>query len=156
MPSDGEVLNQSYFTSVFDDEKYQNCTLEWTQKSKAGPFGLIDFKSDTKDTIKIQENRLYIEQIIKIKESNKSREERVNVYLEKTRNDNLKCYIQENGGEWIYHPNGTIALYSGLYVIRSIDEFAPFFDHSHFDQSYFNKTDYGFDLGDQLAEKAVG
>lgn len=146
MPIKGEALNESYFTSVFESEKYRNCTLEIIETNKTGLFGISLAKSSIKWVIKIQDNRLYFEQTVS---EGSGKDDTVTAwYLEDNGYGEVKLYEKVGDGDWIYTPGYTIGFYNGHYIIRNLDDYTPFFDQLHFEPDLFNKTDYGFEVSE--------
>ena len=149
MPGNGDLLNHSYFKSIFDSEKYNNCTFEIVRTTKTSTFGFTASTSTITWLMKIADGKFYLEQTVETSAFFQNNVQKTNFYLEATADGDAKCYIQENGGEWEYRPNTTVAFYNGLYVIDTVDEFTPFFDHSEFSSTYFEKTNYGFEVPEE-------
>ena len=149
MPIKGQALNQSYFTSIFESDKYQNCTLEVVRTSNVGVFGINATKSEIKWIIKIQDNKLYFKQTISTKGLVKEPDIVTTWYLEDAGNGNVKLYEKDGDGEWVYKPGYTLGFYNGLVAISEVSEYTPFFDQLHYDPSLFNKTDYGFEVSEE-------
>ena len=161
-PVNGETISKRYYDSVFDNEKYQNCTLTSTTKM------FVDIDADmggqkeqgtleltVTQLIKHADNRVYFEQTITVgatglyegmESSLGYKPGTIRAYLEENENGTMKCYI-ENGSKWSE---------GSLYGIgfTSVKELTPFYGQ-YLDYSYFTKTDFGFALQDENAQQYI-
>ena len=147
IPIKGEALNKTYFNSVFESDKFRNCTLEFVENNKMGIFGFTLTETEVKWVIKLQDDRLYFEQTISDTGLLKGPDVVNCWYLEDSENGVL-FYEKTDGGDWVYKPNYVLGFYGGAYRISKVEDYTPFFDQLHFDHTLFNKTDYGFEVAD--------
>ncbi len=155
-PVTGETINKSYYDSVFNSEKYQNCTYNTTMTldmdmdySSLG-MGTMTMTMTMSQTIYYSSTGILIEQ----RETTsmpallgESGEEVLYAYIVKGEDDSLICYISEDNDEW----------YEGdLYQIgfSTMEELTPFYDQ-YLDYTYFTKTNYGFELSEENAAQYV-
>ena len=138
MPVTGETISKSYYDSVFDNEKYKNCTYEMTQTSKSSTFGITAAEYTIHQLYKFDDGKIYIEQTEEMKSLGETTVNTLFFYAEEHANGYIECYINENNTGWREAELRNIGFYT-------LEELTPFHDQ-YFDYTYFTKTDYGFDL----------
>lgn len=148
MPITGDTINKSYYDSVFNNEKYQNCTLETTSDADVTVTSngeSYQMKTSLKQLIKHADGKVYLEQILEMSGNGQSTIQSIYSYME-TQGNYIKCYIKLGENEdWMEADLSTIGF-------SSLDELTPFYDQ-YLDYTYFTKTDYGFALADSNAQK---
>lgn len=161
-PETGDTILKSYYDSVFNAEKYKNCTLNSTMDMsyniKASGGGMsFEMKMSMKmtQTILYEPGKLYYELSSvttqsMMGESDNKQEVSLKAYFETT-DDGISCWV-DSGTGWM---NGSIQMIG----VSDLDELAPFSD-DYLDYTYFTKTDYGFALdkkhAEQYLKEAVG
>ncbi len=176
-PVTGETITKSYYESVFDSEAYKNCTYSNSTTmtmntlitaSQGGQS--MEMKMDMSNTmtqlIKYQEGKIYFEQTItSTSESamtipgmgSMADDEDLNF----TKTETICAYIEEVDGEIICYAkvveNGvTIKNWEkgSVYNIgfSSAEDIVPFAD-GYLDYTYFTKTNFGFELSGEQAER---
>lgn len=145
LPVTGDTISKSYYDSVFNNEKYQNCTLEIVQTTKSSTFGITVAEYSLYQLFKFQDGKVYIEQKETSKELGKTTVNTLYFYAEEHDNGYIECYIKENNGIWQDAELRQIGFYS-------LKELTPFYDNMYLDYTYFEKTDYGFDLPKENAK----
>lgn len=145
LPVTGDTISKSYYDSVFDNSKYQNCTYEFFQTTKSGTLGITAGEHTLHQIYKFQDGKIYIEQTQTTKELGTTTTETLYFYAEEHDNGYVECYIKENGGMWQEAELRNIGFYR-------IEELTPFYNQ-YLDYTYFTKTDYGFDLPKENAAK---
>jgi len=152
MPVTGETISKSYYDSVFDSEKYMNCTFESTSSiiikmdmSGQGQKQSYDITMDTTQTIKFAGNKVYLEQKIVSTDTTTGQNSNNTIcaYLEEDENGRLSCYVQTDGGDWY---EGSLTAIG----FTSLEQLTPFYDQ-YLDYTYFTKADFGFKLSDENA-----
>ena len=144
LPETGDTISKSYYDSVFDNAKYQNCTYEVNQTVTSSSFGIVAAEFTIHQIFKFADGKIYIEQTQTSKVLGQSETETLYFYAEELENGDLLCYIKENGGSWQSAELHNIGFYS-------LEELTPFYDQ-YLDYTYFEKTDYGFDLPKENAK----
>ncbi|MBQ9773956.1 MAG: hypothetical protein IJW30_04765 [Clostridia bacterium] len=170
-PVNGETISKSYYDSVFDNDKYRNCTLTTTMTLYADMKGNAAGQSldgglevTMNQTIKHDGKKVFIEQVMTIKGTgayagqedmmaSSFGDEYLCAYMEEVTNEygypETVCYIKDSATatEW----------YEGeLYQIgfSKIEELTPFYNQ-YLDYTYFTKTEFGFALADENAQKYI-
>lgn len=161
MPETGKTISKSYYDSVFDSDRYNNCTMETEMSAEvnvdmtyAGQSIKMAMTMSMKQTVKYAGNRIYLYQ-----ESNTN----TNMYYggeseTDSQNTVIYAYIeQDDYGYWTcyYKTNENDPWQEGyLWNIgfSNIDELKPFHDQ-YLDYTYFSKTSYGFALEDENAKQ---
>ena len=149
-PITGDTITKSYYDSVFNTEKYTNCTFENNAEitiaiSADGEY--MDMKMITKQIVKHADGKVYFEQTISSSGILAEMEDNITicVYLE-TIGDEVICYVKNpDGDEWIKCDLGMIGF-------TSLDELVPFHDQ-YLDYTYFTKTSYGFALNQENSRR---
>lgn len=160
-PITGETITKSYYDSVFDNERYKNCTYasatEMVIKTSASAYGFnvsVKIAITVDQTIKFANGKIYLSLKTTTKVSGSdivvdelkdlNGESLMELYLESTGNS-ISVHLKEDGGQW---QQGTLSQ-AGFY---DLEELTPFYDN-YLDYTYFTKTDYGFELsGDRAAQ----
>lgn len=148
---EGDILNKSYYDSVFDAKNYANCTI--TMNSVSGAVGI----SATIDiTMKITESAVYLYMSMSapdfVGNSIQQVTETMEAYLlEDTAG--LKVIARQGQGSWTVQSNTGLPV-NGTYV-TSIEGVLNVAFNQQQDWSMFVKTNYGFEirpekLGDYL------
>lgn len=160
-PETGATISKSYYESVFDYEKYQNCTydmdmvMEMDVKVSGGGYSeKVSIEITASQFIQYTENAIYIEVsagysgMADISGGEISDEyTSMAAYLENTE-DGISCWIKTSEtAAWEEGYLTTIG-FSGL------EELTPFYDQ-YLDFTYFTKTDFGFELADENADKFI-
>ena len=163
MPLTGETISQAYYNSVFDSEKYKNCTFKYEQTmdmdisaSGAGQAASGTMQMTMTQIIKHADNKVYLEQTISTTGTGVYAQEDVSnalsnmnsyAYMEEV-DGVLNCYIKQgNSTEWVKGSLTTIGF-------SNIEELTPFYNQ-YLDYSYFTKTEYGFKLEKENAKQYV-
>ena len=151
-PVTGDTITKSYYDSVFNSEKYKNCTLKTSMTVKAKTKASFEGESMNLTTemvmeqlIKFADGKIYLESTTKTNDELQgiNNETKIYAYME-TVDGKVDCYVKtEEDGEW-YRGSLTSIGFSTL------DELTPFSDQ-YLDYTYFKKTDYGFSLSDENA-----
>ncbi len=152
-PATGETITKSYYDSVFDYAKYENCTMEnsMTIVSKASYQGVTaKVTIGAHQLVKYAEGKIYIEQTatyaMTLLGETEKEVETISAYVEEDENGDINCYVkQDANGDW-YEGSLTTVGFS------SLEELVPFSDQ-YLDYTYFTKTDYGFKLDGENMQK---
>lgn len=160
MPITGETITKSYYDSVFDAEKYKNCTFTALAEITAdvdmsyqGEVAVMEMTITLEQVIKHDDGRVYMYQKMTTDTQmnamgdveNESFVEEIYAYME-TVNGRPVCYVKmSDDDEWTKADLHTIGF-------SSIEELTPFYDQ-YLDFSYFKKTNYGFSLEDENARQ---
>lgn len=150
-PVTGDTISKTYYDSVFNAEKYKNCTFKATNITRSetkysgmGESGSVVTETKIEQLIKFADNKIFVEVTTSSLDSEVSTEATVNnisLYLEEIDGE-MSCYVKTKAdGEWMV---GSLAAIG----FTSIDQLAPFHDQ-YLDYTYFTKTDYGFALGEE-------
>lgn len=132
----GETVTKGYYNSIFNSDKYKNCTFIQSVKAEtkarmAGESMTILMSSDS--IIRYDDNRIYIKMTTSSKGDGENASETVEMYIEKGENGGLDCYV----------------LYNGKWTKTSLTDegvLKPFSNNQFLHYSYFTKTDYGCSL----------
>ena len=149
-PINGDTITKSYYDSVFNTEKYLNCTFENNAEitiaiSADGEY--MDMKMSTKQIIKHANGKIYVEQTVSSSGALAELETAMTicVYLETVGNE-VVCYLKNpDGDEWIQCDLGMIGF-------NSLEQLVPFNDQ-YLDYTYFTKTSYGFALNQENSRR---
>lgn len=161
MPVTGETITKSYYDSVFDYEKYKNCTYTWesivSYDMSVPGYGSMEMELKMNQLIKYADGKVYLEQTMSVEGDELITEEvdfmndSLYVYLEtiedpETGVEEIVCYVKTdvNGTEWNPTNLSTIGFYD-------LDELTPFYDQ-YLDYTYFTKTNYGFEISGERME----
>lgn len=148
----GETITKSYYESIFNWEKYKNCTINNTTYME-NKFDDFSGTAETTCVVKYTEDKLYLETNTSIKTSVLNENVKVKFYLE-TVDGTLKCYLYYDGS-WTEVALSTFKdslSQTGQTIegdeLTSIEQISPFKD-SYLDFTYFKKTDYGCELNQE-------
>jgi len=154
-PITGDTITKSYYDSVFNYEKYKNCTIESSYLLTVNASGTdgIDTYSTTVELrisqlIKHADNKVYLEQVIETSEDGVSDTTTIYAYLEE-QDGNVVCYVKIDPTSETWYPTDLTAIGFG-----KMEELTPFYDQ-YLDYTYFTKTNYGFVLDKDNAELYV-
>jgi len=155
-PVTGGTISKSYYDSVFNNDKYQNCTFEAQMDmemdmtaSAAGYSQNVAITMSMYQLMKYEVGKLYLKQTMtttsSMQEAMPNSSETIEAYLEVV-DDELVCYVNTGSG-WVR---------GNLHQIGfgEIEELTPFHDQ-YIDYTYFTKTDFGFKISDENAKKFV-
>ncbi len=153
-PVTGETVNKTYYDSVFDTEKYSNCTFTSTSKvyidykmSGEGETMSETMEMEMTQVVKYADNKVYLEQTATVKTTGEDldmEDTSIYCYLEEDEAGDIICYVKENKSDpWIKGDLSAIGF-------ASLEELRPFYDQ-YLDYTYFKKTDYGFELSEDNA-----
>ncbi len=153
-PITGNTITKSYYESIFDYEKYKNCTLSSTMDIKMslsmsyqGQAENMNIVSQATQLIKYADNKIYMEQTATGSGEGETYTSVIYAYMEIVE-DEIKCYVKlDDSTEWSMGSLTTIGF-------SSLEELTPFYDQ-YLDYSYFTKTDYGFEIADENAQKYI-
>lgn len=154
-PITGESISKSYYNSVFDSEKFKNCTyvyeMELDMDMKAsyqGESQSASMKMSATQEVKYAEGKIFLNTTMSYAMEGVggfNEEETVCAYIEEV-DGILYCYIKKNG-EW----QATNLINIGFH---NLDELAPF-ANDYLDYTYFTKTDFGFKLDEENAQNYI-
>ncbi len=153
-PITGDTVTKSYYDSVFNAEKYQNCTMTSEMKM------VIDMKeiyqgqpdsaymvTNTTRTVKYENGKILLEETMEATLAGETVAQTVSVYLEET-DGKILCYVRMDGSDqWMEADLATLGF-------ASLQELTPFYDQ-YLDYSYFTKTRYGFTLNKENAAQFI-
>ena len=156
-PITGDTISASYYDSVFNAEKYKNCTFKATQITRnvvsysgMGESGSQTSEVKVEQVIKFAGNKILVERTTSSYDTEVSAEttvQKISMYLEEVGGE-MTCYVKTKAdGEWM---KGSLAAIG----FTSIDQLTPFHDQ-YLDYTYFTKTDYGFALGEESATSYI-
>ncbi len=162
-PVTGETITKSYYDSVFDTDKYANCTVETSMDmemsmkvSEDGYSVKISMDMGIDMTVLFSETAIYVEQTATLSMSmfGETEKEKATVcaYITWEEEDGvsqIRCWVKSDYTEdqWVEGDLSDIE-------ISSIDELLPF-ANEYLDYTYFTKSDYGFALSDENAVQYV-
>lgn len=148
MPITGETISRSYYDSVFNYEKYKNCTMEMNASADAELVVAgesVKITMSFRQLIKYADGKVYIEEITETTVDGQTEKDEIYGYLE-TVDSVVQCYVKlSKDGDWMLSDLSKIGF-------SSLDELTPFYDQ-YLDYTYFTKTDYGFALADENAQQ---
>lgn len=158
-PVTGETLNKAYYDSVFNSEKYKNCTIESTVKetvSGSSKEGNVVMNIELAQLIKFAEDAIYVESSTKTEMAmgsmNNNSEIKMYGYITQD-GEGMNCWVKmesadgESNIDWTEGDLETIGF-------SSLEELTPFHDQ-YLDYTYFTKADYGFKLAKENAAKYI-
>ncbi|MBE6454766.1 MAG: hypothetical protein E7017_07820 [Alphaproteobacteria bacterium] len=141
-PVNGETITKSYYDSIFDTELYDNCTFVNESKAEVTQDG-VTYNITIKQTIKRDGDNIFFEQVVSGSQELITSQGIKQTYLAAyiTMEDDVKTtYVQTTAnGSW-----------TKGYLSQSVD---PFSSQQYLDYSYFSKTDFGFALKDDNAQR---
>ena len=148
-PVTGDTISRSYYDSVFNSEKYENCTFEVHTEAVAdvitnGETVTMDMVMN--QIVKHADGKVYLEQYVKMVSDEYSSEQTVYAYMETNAYGEIECYVKTSEYDsWMPTDLSTVGF-------TSLEQLTPFYDQ-YLDYTYFTKTDYGFALEDENARK---
>ena len=146
-PITGETISKSYYNSVFNQEKEQNCTMTTTTSINVNVMLVINADVTMTQTVQHDNGKILLEQKMTISALGEEQSEYVGLYLE-TVGNGIECNAKTSETEpWQKAQLNKVGF-------NSVDELAPFYD-SYLDYSYFVKTDYGFRMTDDNAQQYI-
>ncbi|MBQ4121756.1 MAG: hypothetical protein IJD35_07070, partial [Clostridia bacterium] len=154
-PVTGNTITKTYYDSVFNTEKYKNCTFKATQitsketkYSGGGESGEEASEVKVEQLLKFADNKIYVEMTTSTTSTGTAPTvKKVYFYIEETDGDMI-CYVKnKEGGEWM---KGSLAAIG----FTSLEQLTPFYDQ-YLDYTYFTKTSYGFELGEESATSYI-
>lgn len=146
-PITGETISKSYYDSVFNHEKYENCTFTNTMTINMTLAMVINVKVILTQTVKHENGKLYMEQTTAFSGLGEEESDYLALYIEET-GSSAQCYAKTaQEGSW-----SSATLHQVGY--NSIEELRPFYN-DYLDYSYFTKTEYGFRMADENAKKYI-
>ncbi len=147
MPVKGDTITKSYYESVFNEEKYENCTFVNVSSvkvtSSAGGQSM-SYQATITQTIKRADGKIYFEQtVVGDNEMISQMGVGISRYL---------CgYIEEtDNGKVTYIKNSENGVWQEGYLTNNVN---PFGGQEDVDYSYFSKTDFGFALKGENARQ---
>lgn len=157
-PVTGETITKAYYDSVFNSDKFKNCTYKnetsmemLIDVSGGGQSQSIELTITMTQLMKFSEGKIYLEQICTTESNDPMYAEMIDIgddmkaYFE-TVDGNMVCYVWQNN-QWV---RGSVHA-SGF---GSLSDLTPFNDQ-YIDYSYFTKADFGFKLADENADRYV-
>lgn len=138
----GDTLTKSYYDSIFNEEKYKNCTMNMEMEMNVQASGQGESFSATvkfSTVTKLENGKIYMEQ--KAQSDNElfaSMNKDIKIYLEEKSDGSILCYVNQ-AGTWQETNMRAIGF-------TDFESLTPFHDQ-YLDHSYFTKTDYGCKLG---------
>ena len=141
-PVTGETVTKSYYDSVFNAEMYDNCTFVNESTAEVTQDG-VTYNMTIKQTIKRDGDNIYFEQVIDGSAQLLQSQGLTQKYL--------AAYItMEDGVKTTYVQTAANGSWTRGYLSQSVD---PFSSQQYLDYSYFSKTDFGFALKDDNAQR---
>ncbi|MBO5261824.1 MAG: hypothetical protein J6B45_02140 [Clostridia bacterium] len=144
-PVNGETITRSYYDSVFDNERFENCTFVKESTVTVKQNG-VAYEMVLKQTIKRADNKIFFEQTIDGDEV---------LTGQFTNQSYMAAYIEtdEDGYDTTYVKTSIEAGWTEGYLTGvNAETLVPFYDQ-YLDYTYFSKTNFGFALKDENAVK---
>lgn len=161
MPVTGDTISKSYYDSVFNSEKFENCTMSTSMDASVSvdmSYGseTMNMTMEMKLTQDVQydNGKIYLKQysytsrIMTYNGENESEVDEQTIYAYITTDDYgyIVCYIKYNENDpWQRGYLNTIGF-------SSVEELTPFYG-DYLDYTYFSKTSYGFALEKENAKQ---
>ena len=148
-PITGDTINKTYYDSVFNAEKYKNCTFTTSSEAyidvrSGGENVTMDMRLD--QTVKYADGKIYLEQTTTLSGDGYNSVQTIYAYMETNSRGTVDCYVKTNENPtWVKSDVTAIGF-------DSIEELTPFYDQ-YLDYTYFTKTDYGFALAEENARR---
>ena len=147
-PITGETISKSYYDSVFNYEKYKNCTVVSTTEINLDAMLVLNVNMTMTQVVKHAEDKILIEQTTSFSILGEEQSLYISAYIEETGDNSHVCYVQqEQNGIWEEAALSQIGF-------NSLEELTPFYNQ-YLDYTYFTKTDYGFRMSDENAQQYV-
>lgn len=134
----GDTVTKTYYDSIFNEEKYKNCTMEQVMEIKMDG---ISFGDPVEVTARITVTAKYADGKILLISKEESTDTEVypnseyELYFETTADGNNICKVRIGGGSWMEANLQMVG-------VSSVNDLTPFHDQ-YLDHTYFRKTDYG-------------
>lgn len=137
-PVNGDTITKSYYESVFDYEKYDNCTYNNYSYVKVEALGKV-MEMTISQTVKRDGNKIYLKQEIS------GDDELIMSVLYGGVTEYMEVYIErdEEGYKTTWAKMSPDAEWQESYLVFQVD---PFAGQDNLDYSYFSKADFGFAL----------
>ena len=135
-----QTLTKSYYDSIFNTEKYRNCTMTSSMVEKmVGKSGgeTVNITLKIEGESKYADNKIYLKTTATYSLMGMTNSSVSEIYIEDEGNGVL-CYANDGTG-WV-----SASLDSVGYV--SIEDVMPFANNAYLDHSYFTKTSYGCEI----------
>lgn len=148
LPETGDTINKSYYDSVFNSDRYKNCTLEQTVEvymNIQAEGESIEMTISTEQFIQYQDGKIYMEQRVTSSGYGEEVNETIYLYIEEDEYGYVTCYAKTSEYDWR-------EVYLSQVGFYDIDELTPFYDQ-YLDYTYFTKASYGFKLADENARR---
>lgn len=147
MPVKGDTITKSYYESVFDAEKYENCTfvnVSYVKVTATGGGQTETYQATITQNIKRAEGKVYFVQTIEgddymISQMGVGLSRYLAGYVEETEDGTVTYVKTSENGTW-----------ETGYLTQNVN---PFGGQEDVDFSYFTKTDFGFALKDENARQ---
>ena len=153
-PVRGDTITKSYYDSVFNAEKYSNCTMtsemklviDYKEIYQGQPDSAYMVTKDTR-TVKYENGKVLLTETVEMTMAGETMTQSISVYLEEE-DGKILCYAQPDGSDtWVESDLSALGF-------QSIKELTPFFDQ-YLDYTYFTKTNYGFALNHENAAQFI-
>lgn len=136
-----QTLSKSYYESIFNGEKYKNCTMTSVMEQKitvsySGGSESMTMKNES--DIKYADNKIYIHQTTSMIGGRIRQVDEIEFYVEQT-TDGYLCYMKDSSGSWVECEMSRTGF-------DNIEEAMPFANNEYLDHSYFTKTSYGCEI----------
>ena len=161
MPVTGDTISKSYYDSVFNSEKFENCTMSTSMDasvsvgaSYAGETMGMTMEMKLTQDVQYDNGKIYLKQysytstIMTYNGESESEVDEQTIYAYITTDDYgyTVCYIKYNENDpWQRGYLYTIGF-------SSVEELTPFYGE-YLDYTYFSKTSYGFALEKENAKQ---
>ncbi len=136
-PVNGETITRSYYDSVFNEERYDNCTYTKTSVIVVKE-GFQKFSATITQSLKRSDNKIFFEQII-------SGDSAITAQFGSQTYIAIYVEIDQNGQSTMYASNSQDGSWQKGHF--PAEPLVPFYDQ-HLNYTYFTKTDFGFILKD--------
>ncbi|MBQ7352454.1 MAG: hypothetical protein IJW54_00455 [Clostridia bacterium] len=150
LPETGDTVSKSYYESVFDNEKYQNCTFKNDMKVYASASGggqSFSMTINMSQLIKHADGKVYLEQRMYMEMPGVDNQETViYAYMEEV-DGRVVCYVKQGADSTEWNPTNLSTI-----GFSSLEQLTPFYDQ-YLDYTYFTKADFGFVLNKENAAK---
>ena len=138
-PVTGETITKSYYDSVFNKEKYENCTFTKVSYVEV-KAGFQKLTATVTQNIKRTDGKIFFEQIVEgdsmLTSQLGATQNYLAAYIEIDEDGNEDMYVkQSQNGSWT----------EGYLYGYSAETLVPFYDQ-YLDYTYFSKADFGFAL----------
>ena len=161
MPVTGETISKSYYDSVFNSEKFENCTLSTSMNasisakmSYGGESASMTMDMKVTQDVQYDYGKIYLKQYSYTstkmtyggETESEVNEQTIYAYITKDGYGSTVCYVKYNEND----PWQRGYLYS--IGFSNVEELTPFYN-DYLDYTYFSKTSYGFALEEENARQ---